>query len=62
MQKAAPIVPSRAATRVVALINEIADLVESLDVLGMLAEGEFDFRLLDDGVDTTQAVGLGIGQ
>src|SRR5437870_287899 len=54
VQKAAPIMPGRAAAWVVALVDEIADLVEGMDVLGMLSEREFDFGLLDDGIDTTQ--------
>jgi hypothetical protein len=41
MQKAAPVMPDGAAVGVVALIDEIVDLIESLDVLGVLAEGEF---------------------
>ena len=54
--------PSRAAARVVDLVDEAAHLVESLDVLGVLAEGEFDLGLLDDGVDAAQPVRFGIGQ
>ena len=54
--------PGRAPTRVVALVDKTAYLIEGLDVLGMPAEGELDLGLLDDGVDTAQPVGLGVGQ
>ena len=62
MQKSAPVMPGRTAARVVALVDEIAYLIEGLDVLGMLAEREFDLGLFDHGVDTAQPVRSGFGQ
>src|SRR3984893_2970768 len=62
VQEAAPVMPGRAAARVAGLLDEIANLVEGLYVLGMAAEGELDLGLLDDSVDTAHPVGFGVGQ
>ena len=51
-QEAAPVMPGGATTRIVDLVDVAADLVESLDVLGMLAEREFDLGLLENGVES----------
>ena len=37
-------------------------MVERLDVLGVLPEGEFDLGLLDHRVDAAQPVGFRVGQ
>jgi len=57
-QEAAPIMPGGATTRIIDLVYEPPHLIKSLDVLGVLAEGEFDLGLLDDGIDAAQPVGL----
>ena len=54
--------PGGATARVVDLVDETAQLIERLDMLGVLAEGEPDLGLLDDGVDAAQPVGFGVGQ
>ena len=54
--------PGGAAARVVDRVDEIANLIEGLDVFGVLSEGEFDLGLFGDGVDAAQPVWLGVGQ
>ena len=44
------------------MVDELANLIECLDVLGMLAESELNLGLLDYCVDPTQPVGLIDGQ
>jgi hypothetical protein len=58
----APIVPGGAAPRVVGLVHETGKSVECLDLLGVLAEREFSFALLQYRVDAAQAVGVGVRQ
>src|SRR5258708_5782992 len=62
VQKPAPIMPSGAAPRIVGLVHQTGNSVEGLDLLRVLAEREFDFGLLDNGVDAAQPVGFRIGQ
>src|SRR5690242_12074276 len=61
-QEAAPIMPGCTAARIIAVLEERTYLVEGLDVVGMLAEREFDLRLFEHGVDTAQPVHLRVGQ
>ena len=46
-KKPRPVMPGGAAARVADLIDETANLIESLDVLGVLSEGEFDIGLFE---------------
>ena len=54
--------PSGAAARVVGLLDQRANLLERIDVFGVLAQGKFDLGLLQHGVNTAQPVGGIIGQ
>ena len=47
---------------VAALIDESANLIQRLNVFGMLAEGKFNFGLLDDRIDAAHPIGLRVGQ
>src|SRR5262245_62187400 len=53
-----PVEPGGAAAWIGLPVDEPANGLERLDVLGMLAQGELDLRLIDDGVDAPQAVRL----
>src|SRR2546425_6531439 len=62
VEVAGPAVPGGAAARIVEGLDQLADLLERLDVLGVTPERELDLRLLDDRVDTPPSVRLGVRQ
>src|SRR6266481_5513216 len=62
MRPPAPVMPGGAAARVADLVDEKADLIEGLDVLGVFSEGKLAIPLLDDRVDAAEPVGVRVGQ
>src|SRR4029077_9806515 len=55
--KTAPIMPGGVAARVADLIDKRTNLIESLNVVGVLSQSKLAITLLDDGVDAAQSVG-----
>ena len=61
VEEARPVVPPRAAGRVGRRIDQRPDLLERSHLLRMPTERKLDLRLLDDSVDSTEAVRLRVG-
>src|SRR5712691_11748963 len=61
VKEATPVTPGGSPWRIGRIFHQRADALEALQMLGVLPEGESHLALLEDGVESPQACGGGVG-